>query len=185
MRNLKERNAMDDDIELFERYIDGSLNADETSGFKRRLETDPRFVSEFRSYLFALDGILRETQQGDIEFGHAMKNISDTDLERIIGCSAAKRVWNIGRLRERWAWTASIVAVLTIGVFLMFQTRQSEVNRIDNLIVEYNYIPESNRGEGLVVADDIQSLENAYRTASPRRYTGSTGSGNETCYGLS
>lgn len=40
------------------------------------------------------------------------------------------------------------------------------MNRIDNLIVAYNYIPESNRGWETVTANDIPSLIRVYQTAS-------------------
>lgn len=76
MRNQKKGNAMDNNIELFDQYIDDTLNADEKQAFERRLRSDKSFATDFRVYLFTLKGICQEAEQDNIEFGHAMKQIS-------------------------------------------------------------------------------------------------------------
>lgn len=73
---------------------------------------------------------------------------------------------------------ASIAALFIVGLFvtLNYTTKSSEYDRIDNIIVSYNYIPDTDRagkasasdtdrGWESITSDDIPTLENAYRTA--------------------
>ena len=156
---------MENNIELFDRYIDDKLNADERLIFEKRLRSDKSFATDFRVYLFTLKGICQEAEQDNIEFGHAMKNISKRDLLRIIGRSSRPRLMHLNYIRERMAWAASIAAILVIGIFTVMNIRQSGMNRLDDTIVAYNYIPDSGRGPESITAADIPSLEKAYLDA--------------------
>lgn len=156
---------MENNIELFDRYIDDKLNADERLIFEKRLRSDKSFATDFRVYLFTLNGICQEAEQDNIEFGHAMKNISKSDLLRIIGRSSRLRLVHLNYIRERMAWAASIAAILVIGIFTVMNVRQSGMNRLDDTIVAYNYIPDSGRGPESITAADIPSLEKAYLDA--------------------
>ena len=165
MRNQKKRNAMEDNIELFDRYIDEELNADERLKFERRVRSEKSFATDFRIYLFTLRGIFQEAEQDNIDFGQAMKNISKKDLLRVIGRSSRPRMLRLHYLRERMAFAASIAAILIIGIFTVMNVRQSGMNRLDETIVAYNYIPDSGRGPESITAKDIPSLEKAYLSA--------------------
>ena len=165
MRNLKKRNAMENNIELFDRYIDGKLNAEERKTFEDRLSSDKSFVTDFRVYLFTLRGIYQEAEQDSVEFGNAMRQISKKDLLRIIGRSSRPRGIRLHFLRERMAWVASIAAILIIGIFTVMNVQQSGMDKLDNTIVAYNYIPDSGRGPESITAKDIPSLEKAYHNA--------------------
>lgn len=156
---------MENNIELFELYIDNKLDPEEKQTIESRIKSDRDFASDFRIYLFALRGMMQEAEQDNIEFGHAMKSLSKADLLRIIGRSSRPRILRPGYLRERLAWTASIAAVLIVGVFMTLHVRQAGMNRIDDAIVAYNYIPDTYKGGESIAADDIPALETAYRTA--------------------
>lgn len=162
---------MENNIELFDRYIDGDLSADEKQAFDERIASDKAFRIDFRLYLFTLRGVCQEAEQENIEFGHAMKNISEAELMRIIGRSRQPRILRFGYMRERLAWVASIAAVLIVGIFTVLNVRQTGMDRLDNTIVAYNYIPESNRGESVIrgwediTSNDIPTLEQAYKSA--------------------
>lgn len=155
---------MENNIELFDRYIDGKLNAEEKQTFEDRLNSDKSFATDFRVYLFTLKGICQEAEQDNMEFGHAMKQISKKDLLRIIGRSSRPKM-RLNYLRERMAWVASIAAVLVIGIFTVMNVRKSDMNRLDDTIVAYNYIPDSGRGPESITAKDIPTLEKAYLNA--------------------
>ena len=167
---------MENNIELFDRYIDGDLSADEKQAFDERIASDKAFRIDFRLYLFTLRGVCQEAEQENIEFGHAMKNISEAELMRIIGRSRQPRILRFSYMRERLAWVASIAAVLIVGIFTVLNVRQTGMDRLDNTIVAYNYIPDSNRGwESItsdsnrgwesITSDDIPTLEQAYKSA--------------------
>lgn len=156
---------MENNIEVFDRYIDGKLSAEEKLSFEQRLSTDNNFALDFRIYLFTLKGIYQEMDQNNVEFGVAMKTITKEDLLRIIGRCSRPRVLRLNYLRERIAWVASIAAILVIGIFSVLNVRQSGMDRLDNTIVAYNYIPDSNRGWEAITSDDIPTLERAYQMA--------------------
>lgn len=156
---------MENNIELFDHYIDGDLSTDEKQAFDERIASDKAFRMDFRLYLFTLRGVCQEAEQENIEFGHAMKNISEAELMRIIGRSRQPRILRLSYLRERLAWVASIAAVLIVGIFTVLNVRQTGMDKLDNTIVAYNYIPDSNRGWESITSDDIPALEEAYKSA--------------------
>lgn len=156
---------MENNIELFDRYIDGKLSAEEKRSFEQRLGADKNFVLDFRIYLFTLKGMYQEAEQDNVEFGLAMKNISKEELLRIIRRSSHPRLLRLNYLRERMAWAASIAAILIIGIFTGLNIRQSGMDSLDNTIVTYNYIPDSNRGWETITSGDIPTLERAYQMA--------------------
>lgn len=157
---------MEDNMELFDRYIDGQLTAEEKLAFDARIRSDKSFATDFRIYLFTVRGICQEAEQNNMEFGQAMKHISKEDLLRIIGRSQNSRSTTaFGYLRGRLAWVASIAAILVVGVFSVFTVHKADMNRLDDIIVAYNYIPELNRGYETESPSHIPSLEAAYESA--------------------
>ena len=156
---------MENNIEVFDRYIDGKLSAEEKLSFEQRLRADNNFALDFRIYLFTLKGIYEEVDQDNVEFGVAMKTITKEELLRIIGRCSRPRVLRLNYLRERMAWVASIAAILVIGIFSVLNVRQSGMDMLDNTIVAYNYIPDSNRGWETITSNDIPTLERAYQMA--------------------
>lgn len=156
---------MESNIQLFEEYIDDKLTKEEKKSFEERLRSDKEFALDFRIYLFSVNGIIQESEQDNMEFGHAMKNISKEDLLRIIGRTSKPRVFRLNYIRERLAWVASIAAVLVIGLFSIYNINRNAMNRLDDTLVAYNYIPDSNRGWESITGDDIPSLQKAYQDA--------------------
>lgn len=166
------------EIDLFDRYIDGLLSDSDKAEFERRLSFDAAFAGDFRVYLFTVRGICMEAEQDNIEFGHAIGNMSEDELKRIIGYDRRPSVWRARWRRHGAAWAASIAALFIVGMFvtLNYTTKSSENDRIDNIIVSYNYIPgtdragnasasDTDRGWESITSDDIPTLEKAYRTA--------------------
>lgn len=156
---------MESNIQLFEEYIDDKLTKEEKKSFEERLRSDKEFALDFRIYIFSVNGIIQESEQDNMEFGHAMKNISKEDLLRIIGRTSKPRVFRLNYIRERLAWIASIAAVLVIGLFSIYNINRNAMNRLDDTLVAYNYIPDSNRGWESITGDDIPSLQKAYQDA--------------------
>lgn len=180
-------------MELFDRYIDGELSGEEKREFEEKLKTDREMARDFRIYLFTLDGVCREAEQEDIDFGMAMKNIGSDDFLRAIGrgkkvnplpstpaedlgitdipAEGVENRWR-SRIRSlRIGWSVSIAAMFVVGLFSLYDVWQSGRNRVDDLIVAYNYIPDFDRGEADRKAystsgeKDMIALEKAYREA--------------------
>lgn len=72
-------------IDLYDKYINNQLSDKERADFDARLESDENFASDFKVYLFTVDGICREVHQDNLDFGLAMKRLSKDQLKEIIG----------------------------------------------------------------------------------------------------
>lgn len=191
LKSLKGGNAMENKIELFERYIDNKLDTDEKLKFDLRLKTDRQFASDFRVYLLTVREIMLEAKREDEEFGNAMMNLPEGEFMRVIHntrrqhpklsiglpyacnynefpsekshfseeshsdenndgermiCRSEIPHGRRSRIRERWAWISSIAVILVIGIFSLFSVRQSGMDKVDDMIVEANFVPDFSRG---------------------------------------
>ena len=136
-----------DNIELFDKYIGGSLSDEEHKAFEERLKTDEAFKKDFLVYLAVVDGVCKEAEQDDADFGHALKNISDDELRGIIGPRRRPPVIRpIARPWVTWAvgMAAMVVIVLGAGWGLM---RHVDNRFMDNIYaVHIAEIPTTFRG---------------------------------------
>lgn len=143
-------------IELFDHYISGTLSTAEAEKFKNSLDTDSDFATEFEVYLLTVRGICQEAEQENIEFGHAMKSLSKTQLLSIIGKKDKSRTVRSYTYRERMIWISSIAAMLVIAIGIGWGFYTSSRNQLllaDNnlcdVIYSYNYQPVgSSRSDG-------------------------------------
>lgn len=93
-----------ENIDLFDKYIDGKFSPDEKKSFESRLNEDTSLLSEFRIYLTIVLGICSEGEQDNKDFGEALKRISKEELLDIIG--EKKEEYNA--LREGMESTAEV-----------------------------------------------------------------------------
>lgn len=85
-------------IDLYDKYINNQLSDSEKADFDARLESDQDFASGFKTYLLIVDGICREAQQDNLDFGLAMKVLSKDQLCKIIGKDKVKKnPWDNGK----------------------------------------------------------------------------------------
>lgn len=112
-------------IELFDKYINNELSDDERQVFDARLKTDKEFADDFKIYSAAVIGICREAEQDNKDFEIAMKNITEDQLQEIIG----KR-HDIGNVKipvadkkdRPWIWqVTSIAAIIALVIVLVPQ----------------------------------------------------------------
>lgn len=178
---------MENNIDLFDRYVDNKLSAEEKLTFESRLKSDSDFSLEFKTYLRVVRGICQEARQENYEFGHAVKSLSRAELFRIIGkteTASQPRVMPIEYLRRRMGWISSIAAILVIAFATNYFILRSASHTVDNTIVAYNYIAPQNRGDvmyrttrdtrfdfsredRLVIKEELPYLERQYRDAAP------------------
>lgn len=134
-------------IDLYDRYINNQLSYKERADFDARLESDEDFASDFKVYLFTVDGICREAHQDNLDFGLAMKGLSKDQLKEIIGkqdvgsTAAASIAESSGIektkvLRFRpWMWqAASIAAVVVIAFTVVLNIEKTARYSVDNAI---------------------------------------------------
>lgn len=147
-------------MELFENYIKGTLSDSQKSEFEDRLKSDKDFASDFKLYLFTVDGIIREESQDNADFGIAMKHISKDRLLEIIG--RKKRRPDIFRnvyLKERFAWLAGVAVLAGVFFVCIFFTLKVGNNNVDDLLVAYNYPSISRGGEEAFDIDQMTKEE--------------------------
>lgn len=116
-------------IDLYDKYINNLLPEIERGDFEARLEFDNDFASDFKVYLFTIDGICREAHQDNLDFGLAMKNLSKEKLKEIIGkyhierpatapVAEAQQIAKPKVLQFKpWMWQAASVAAVVIIAF--------------------------------------------------------------------
>lgn len=134
-------------IDLYDKYINDQLSKKERADFNARLESDEDFASDFKMYLFTVDGICREAQQDNLDFGLALKGLSKDQLKEIIGkqdveqqaaasFAESPRIERPKVLRFKpWMWqAASIAAVVIIAFTVVFNIEKSAQYSIDNAI---------------------------------------------------
>ena len=96
-----------------------SLSEKERHEFETRLETDKAFKEDFLVYLAVADGVCREAEQDDADFGHALKNVSDDQLWEIMGPRrrAPLKVAALKPKARPWVTWAVGVAAMVVVVF--------------------------------------------------------------------
>lgn len=149
---------MENSIDLFDRFLSDSLSAEEKLTFEHRLKNDADFHLDLKIYLMVVRGICQEAEQDNFEFGHAMKELSKTELLKIIGRSEKPRVLRLAYLREHVAWVASVAAILVIGITAIFYIQRTANYEIDNTVFTYNYVPSTDRVSGTTI--DISQYDN-------------------------
>ncbi len=134
-------------IELFDNYINNQLSDAQRSEFDAKLKADEEFASDFKAYLFTVDGICREAHQDNLDFGLAMKSLSKEKLNEIIGkqdvalpvaASAYSETKEVKARKVRfkpWMWqVASIAAVVIIAFTVVFNIEKNARYSVDNAI---------------------------------------------------
>ena len=129
-------------IELFDGYINNQLSDAQRSEFDARLNSDEDFASDFKVYLLTVNGICREAQQDNLDFGKAMKDLSKEKLREIIGQGSitrpdkvpARDSIKVVRFKP-WVWqVASIAAVVIIAFTVVFNIEKNARYSVDNAI---------------------------------------------------
>ena len=134
-------------IELFDNYINNQLSDAQRSEFDAKFKSDEEFASDFKAYLFTVDGICREAHQDNLDFGLAMKSLSKEKLKEIIGKqdvalpAAASADNETEEVKPRvvrfkpWMWqVASIAAVVIIAFTVVFNIEKNARYSVDNAI---------------------------------------------------
>jgi hypothetical protein len=126
-----------DNIELFDKYINNELSSEERNEFDNRIKSDKEFSSEFKLYLFSVNGICREAEQDNIDFGVAIKNLTKEQLREIIGPRKEVAKPKILKFKP-WMWqVASIAAVVIIAFTVAFRIERQSQYRVDDAIYSF------------------------------------------------
>lgn len=157
-------------IDLFDRYIKNQLSEKELSDFNETLRSDKDFAEDFRIYLLCVDGIIKEAEQDNLDFGHALKSISVEELKDIIGKDSdvstktlgeEKREIKLEPVKEikrkpfkinKWIWIAACYGILIGGGAIWIAKADRDARfAVDNAIYACAYIKEGNTRDALGV----------------------------------
>ncbi len=75
---------MNDETELFDRYLSKEMSDEERHDFDIRLEQDEELRKAFQMHVTVIKELNKQAEKENAEFGEAMKNISEEDLNEII-----------------------------------------------------------------------------------------------------
>jgi hypothetical protein len=126
-----------DNIELFDKYINGELSAQERNDFDDRLKSDKEFALEFKIYRFSVSGIRREAEQDDLEFGAAMKNITKEQLREIVGPRKETAKPKILKFKPLMWQVVSIAAVVLIAYAVVLRFEKQSQCRVDDVAYSF------------------------------------------------
>lgn len=155
-------------IELFDRYINNQLSDEERQEFDERLKEDSEFAGDFNMYLLIVEGICKEAEQDNMDFGIAMKSLSKEQLLEIVGkkesnLTAAASVANGHRKLhfKPWMWqVTSIAAIIVITFTVVLNIQKQAKNSIyDNIYACAQFEEIHSRGVSKPV--DITKLDDA------------------------
>lgn len=134
-----------DKINMFDRYIRGEMTSEEMHLFKQQLIEDAETNTDFKIYSALVAGICKEEQQDNIDFAYALKSLTEEELKQVIG-KRVKPILQKHNFRQIGFYVASMTAVVVICFSVILHIQNSAEYTVDNLIVEYNSMPVSNRG---------------------------------------
>lgn len=124
-----------DNITLFDRYIKDELSASERKEFSARLDADGKFASEFNLYLLAIDGICKEAEQDNADFGAAMRHISRNQLLGVTG-KGKSQVSSGKRWIRPWKIQCVSVAAVAVIAFMAVKNVENAASRkVDDAIL--------------------------------------------------
>lgn len=115
----------DNDIELFDAYLNNSMNEGDKKAFEKRLAGDADLKREFTFHKEMVYLLQKSCSDADREFEEAMKGISDDDFQKIVSGKKTDSASTVmeqpkGRmvpLRSVYRWmSAAAVALLLVGI---------------------------------------------------------------------
>ena len=129
-------------IELFDKYINGELPESERRELEARLKSEPELAADYKVYLFTVHGLCREEEERNLEFGQAMKKLTKEQLREIIGprrVSEKKEAPKKRMALKPWVWqTLSVAAVVVIAFTAVQQIEKQSRYDVDNTICVCN-----------------------------------------------
>ena len=81
--------------------------------------------------------IYNEAKEENIEFGHALKEISEKDLEHILNTGKKKRKFN-KILWERIEWSIAVAALIAVAITVPISVENHSKNKICDIVYAYN-----------------------------------------------
>ena len=125
----------DNNIDMFDAYLNNLMSDDEKRSFEQRLNNEPEFKKEFKEYKQMIFLIQESCAEANQEFEQAMKNISDDTFKDVVSTEkedsahvtladdeAAKPKGRVIPLKKVYQWmsiAAMLVVIAGVGMNIM------------------------------------------------------------------
>lgn len=162
----------DNNIEMFDAYLNNKMSDDDKAALERRLDSDPQLMQEFRMHKEFVGCMQDICSQDDKEFGEAIKNISDEEFSRIIG---ERKNENAPQAEEKpkkrpkhiYLWMSAAAVVLfmvSVGHNFSLNSKldnmtQAYCNQVKHDFSEVEALPGDTRGGDQEAADFGEAIE--------------------------
>ena len=151
----------DNNIEMIDAYLNGTMNVDDRTAFERMLSSDMDLKREFQEHKEFVSVLQATCSEANDEFEQALKGISEKDMKTIAADNKARNTQAEEKPRERvvplrtvYRWMSAAAAVLLVaGVgFHLLQSRQAVNSKYDAIAMTHNFRnlnPESSPIQGV------------------------------------
>ena len=159
----------DNNIELFDAYLNNSMSANDRQAFETRLAQDAAFRQEFTAHKEMVYLLQKSCSDADREFEQAMKGLSDDEFRKIVSekksqktsTSEEKPRGRMVPLKTVYRWMSAAAVVL---LFVGIGGNMVMNSKLDNMKIAYcnqidhdfspDGLPGESRGE-----DDLEAEE--------------------------
>lgn len=100
------------DIELIERFLEGTLNDQEKEAFLARVESEPEFAKKFSARKLLQETYTEATKR--IELKKKIRSVVDEEKRKV------------SNQRKIWLVAASLIVIATIGSLLIYNSRTNK-----------------------------------------------------------
>lgn len=167
-------NDYNNNIDTFDAYLNGTMSETERTEFVARLKADSSLNEEFTAYQELVAGLQHAGEEADLEFEHALRNISHQDIKRIVERKPSeKKTSHQGRsvsLKKVYSWAAiaAVVAMVAgIGGYKYYQAQTR--NKLCEAIFSAGFNPDMTLTRSV-----NQSVSEAYYDAVEKLKDGNT-----------
>ena len=159
----------DNNIDMFDAYLNNLMSDDEKRSFEQRLNNEPEFKKEFKEYKQMIFLIQESCAEANQEFEQAMKNISDDTFKDVVSTEkedsahvtladdeAAKPKGRVIPLKKAYQWMSiAAMVVLVAGVGMNLMQRSSFNQQMAQTNDQLKQLQQSNNDMKLAYCDAL------------------------------
>ena len=161
-------------IDVFDAYLSGTMSEKNKLEFESQLKADEELSKEFTFHKELVAVLQHTAEESDLEFGKALRHISDQEIERIAEKkSDNSKIRNQGRvvlLKKVYSWAVVAAAVVMIAGVGGYQYHQIQTkNRLCDAIFIAGFNPDMS-----ITRSGNQEVNTTYSAAVNKLKNGET-----------
>lgn len=162
----------DNNIDMFDAYLNNMMSDDDKRAFEKRLDEEPELKQEFKEHKQLIFLIQESDAEANQEFEQAMKNISDEDFQNIVLSkkedsapeniaeeeATAKPKGRVIPLKKAYQWMSiAAMVVLVAGVGMNLMQRSNFNQQMAQTNDQLKQLQQSNNDMKLAYCDELVS----------------------------